>query len=102
MGQKTVNLEKLRSVGLGTNQVEEFAKKDMGRGSSRRRRIMIKAMMRGKVEEAKVNNSSADIKINSMVEFLQAAVPRVITTITGARRYFLKIRWHYSPYMMIN
>ena len=43
---------------------------------------MIKAMMRGKVEEAKVNNSSADIKINSMVEFFQAAVPWVITTIT--------------------
>ena len=56
-GQRTVNLlEKLRSKGLGTNQVEEFAKKDMGRGrgSERRRKVMVKAMMRGKVEDAKV------------------------------------------------
>ena len=52
----TVNLlEKLKFKGLGTNQVEEFARSDMGRGfgSEKRRSIMVRSIMRGKVEDAR-------------------------------------------------
>ena len=54
-GQRTVNmLQKLRKKGLGTNQVEQFARRDMGRGrgAERRRKGVIKALMRAKVEDA--------------------------------------------------
>ena len=54
--QQTVNLlEKLKCKGLGTNQVEEFARNDTGRGfgSEKRRSIMTRCIMRGKVEDAR-------------------------------------------------
>ena len=54
-GQRIVNmLQKLRKKGLGTNQVEEFARKDMGRGrgAERRQKGVIRALMRAKVEDA--------------------------------------------------
>ena len=47
-GQRTVNmLQKLRKKGLGTNQVEQFARRDMGRGkgAERRRKAVIRALM---------------------------------------------------------
>ena len=55
-GQQTVNLlVKLKFNGLGTNQVEEFVRNDMGRGfgSEKRRSIMVRCIMRGKVEDAR-------------------------------------------------
>ena len=54
-GQRTVNMmQKLRKKGLGTNQVEQFARRDMGRGkgAERRRKAVIRALMRAKVEDA--------------------------------------------------
>ena len=54
-GQRVVNmLQKLRKRGLGTNQVMQYARRDMGRGrgAERRKEGVVRALMRAKVEDA--------------------------------------------------
>ena len=72
-GQRTVNMmQKLRKKGLGTNQVEQFARRDMGRGkgAERRRKAVIRALMRAKVEDAMTSLALARGKSNSREAYL--------------------------------
>ena len=72
--QRTVNLlEKLKKEGLGTNQVEEFAKTDMGTGwrAERRRRTMVRCMMRGKVEDARTTLAMVKVRGEKKMEYLE-------------------------------
>ena len=71
--QTVILLEKLKYKGLGTNQIEDFAKNDMGRGwvSERRRRTMIRCCMRGKVLDARETLAGTRARYQDRMSYLE-------------------------------
>ena len=71
--QTVILLEKLKYKGLGTNQIEDFAKNDMGRGwgSERRRSTMVRCSLRGKVQDARETLAGTRTRYQSRMSYLE-------------------------------
>ena len=74
---KLLHLQKLKQKGLGVNEVEEYAAKEIWRGGGRslryreeRRKEVVRVLMKGKIGSAKVEEEEARRRFRCSAEYL--------------------------------